>query len=142
MKKSIITRLFGGPVLLVLTIVLGALVFFAGTSVDRTVSEDARYLAALGERLSFIELRAALLSQGLDERDLGARIAEVRAADAALLGLLAGRGSTGPAAMVYPSGMKGALAGRPGTADRCRGADLRGPGGTGALRGAPAAIHR
>jgi methyl-accepting chemotaxis protein len=109
MKKSIITKLFGGPVLLVLTIVLGALCFAAGTLTDRAVAEDARLLTSVGELLSSMELRAALLSQSLDRNDLAARLKELRSSNGELLQTLAGKGTLSVAAMIYPPGMKSAM---------------------------------
>ncbi|MGA2479099.1 MAG: methyl-accepting chemotaxis protein [Spirochaetia bacterium] len=110
MKKSIITKLFGGPVLLVLTIVLGALCFAAGTLSDRAVADDARFFTLVGERLSFIELRAALLSQSFDRDDLAARLKELRAANDDLLRIIAGKGTLSVAASIYPGEMKSAMA--------------------------------
>ena len=110
MKKSIITKLFGGPVLLVLTIVLGALCFAAGSVVDRAVADDSRFLSQVGERLSFIELRAALLPQSFDRNELGARLKELRAFNAELLQTLSVGGGLSVAAMIYPPEMKAAMA--------------------------------
>jgi methyl-accepting chemotaxis protein I, serine sensor receptor len=109
MKKSIITKLFGGPVLLVITIVLGALCFTAGSFLDRAVTADAAALAAFGARLSATELRAALIPHGADRAELASRLEELRASASAAPGLLDGVGRVPAAAVFYPPEMRTVL---------------------------------
>jgi methyl-accepting chemotaxis protein len=109
MKKSIMTKLIGGPVLLVLTIVLGALCFAAGTLVDREVADDVRFLSSVAEKLSFINVRAVMLGQSLNRQDLEARREGIRSTNADLLRILDAKGGTPVGTMIYPVNVRTAL---------------------------------
>jgi methyl-accepting chemotaxis protein len=71
MKRSFVTRLVGGSVLLVVTIALLALCFAAGAVIDRAAADDARMLTLVASKLHLINQRAAALP---------ARAAELNAA--------------------------------------------------------------
>ena len=109
MKKSIMTKLFGGPVLLVLTIVLGALCFTAGTLVDREVADDARFLGAVADKLSSINVHAAMLGRSIDRQDLEARREGIRSSNADLLRVLDAKEESAISMMIYPSDVRTAI---------------------------------
>ena len=106
MKKSIITRLIGGSLLLLVTIVLLALCFVAGVRVDRTVADDARRLTSILERVQFITLRASLIPTDAMSEILTRHSALMRAADTELLRLVAERPSTVDGAMIYSPALR------------------------------------
>jgi methyl-accepting chemotaxis protein len=109
MKKSIITRLIGGSLLLLVTIVLLALCFVAGVRVDRTVADDARRLTSILEKVHFITLRASLMPADATAELLGRHWAQMRATDTELLRLLAERPSTVDGALIYSPALRDSL---------------------------------
>jgi methyl-accepting chemotaxis protein len=110
MKRSIVSKLIGGSVLLTVTIVLLALCFGAGSLVDRAVADDARYLSNLSAELDVIDIRAALLIQADNVATVTARLAEIRAANSDLLAIIASNPQSRLDTLLYPAGLKAALA--------------------------------
>jgi methyl-accepting chemotaxis protein len=102
MRKSIMAKLIGGSILLVVTIVLLALCFAAGAIVDRAIADDARHLTILGEKLSFITVRASLLSSSASPDVLQYHLVEIRSADTDMLRVLATRQGTPIDVLLYP----------------------------------------
>jgi methyl-accepting chemotaxis protein len=111
MKKSILTRLIGGYLLLLVTIALLAVCFVAGVRIDRAVADDARRLTAILERVQFITLRASLISSDATLDLLLRHSSQVRNADVELLRLAAERPSTVEGTMIYPPGLRETLSG-------------------------------
>ena len=109
MKRSIMTKLIGGSVLLVATIVLLALCFVAGALVDRAVVDDARSLSSVASKLSVVTLRAVMLAQSGQPAALRAFMEEIRAANADMLAILDSRMGSTVGAMIYPSEVKTAI---------------------------------
>jgi methyl-accepting chemotaxis protein len=110
MRRSIVSKLIGGSVLLTVTIVLMALCFGAGSLVDRSVTDDARYLGALGGRLDAINVRAALLPQVRDEAALTANLTEIRTSNSSLLAIIGSHPPSRLDALLYPPAVKASLA--------------------------------
>ncbi len=102
MKSSIVTKLIGGTVLLVVTIALLALCLAAGIVADTTVTNDARSLASVAEKLQIIELRARALSPSPDPISVRTALEEVRAANQELLRLLDARPPSPVDMYIYP----------------------------------------
>jgi methyl-accepting chemotaxis protein len=102
MRKSIMTKLIGGSVLLLVTIVLLALCFAAVAFVDRAIADDARYFTTLEEKLSFISVRASLLSTSGSPDVLQFHLTEIRTANADLLRVLAAKRGTPVDVLIYP----------------------------------------
>jgi methyl-accepting chemotaxis protein len=102
MKKSIMAKLIGGSVLLVVTIALLALCFTAGAVVDRAIADDARHFTSLQEKLSFLTIRAGLLSMAGSPDVLAFHTAEIRTADVDLLRILSADGGTRVDVLIYP----------------------------------------
>jgi methyl-accepting chemotaxis protein len=110
MKKSILTRLIGGTVLLVVTIALLALCFFAGLRLDRTIAEDSNLLAEIQRNVQTASLHAALLLSA-DSVDIARRHASLaREASTQILLLVAARPSTVQGAWIYPLAARESLA--------------------------------
>ncbi|MGA2639752.1 MAG: methyl-accepting chemotaxis protein [Spirochaetia bacterium] len=109
MKKSILTRLIGGSLLLLVTIALLAVCFVAGVRIDRTVANDARRLTAILERVQFINLRASLISSDATIDLLLRHSSQMRNADTELLRLAAERPRTVEGALIYPPGLRETL---------------------------------
>ncbi len=109
MKKSILTRLIGGTVLLVVTIALLALCFFAGLRVDRTIAEDANLLTEILQNVQTASLHAGLLLSA-DSVYIARRDASLaRDASTQLLLLAAVRPSAVEGAWIYPPALRGSL---------------------------------
>jgi len=109
MKKSILTRLIGGSLLLLVTIGLLAVCFVVGVRVDRTVSDDARRLTAIVEKVQFITLRASMLATDTTLDLVRRHAGQMRDADTELLRLAAERPSTVEGAWIYPPSLRETL---------------------------------
>ncbi len=109
MKKSILTRLIGGYILLLVTIALLAVCFAFGVRVDRTAADDARRLTAILERVRVVTLRASLMSTDATPDLLQRHAREMHSADTELLRLAAERPSTIEGALIYPPGLRDTL---------------------------------
>jgi methyl-accepting chemotaxis protein len=106
MRKSIMAKLIGGSVLLVVTIFLLALCFVAGAFVDRAIAEEARYFTSLEEKLSFVNVRASLLSTSASPDVLQFNLTEIRAANTDLLRILSTERGTPIDVLIYPPEVK------------------------------------
>jgi len=102
MKSSIMTKLIGGTVLLVVTIVLLALCFGAGMMVDATVTNDASSLTSVAEKLRLIDLRVRALSASTDPASARAALQDIRAAGTDITRLLDSRSASPLDAYIYP----------------------------------------
>jgi methyl-accepting chemotaxis protein len=111
MKSSIVTKLIGGSVLLVVTIALLALCFSVGILVDNVVASDARYLTSVADKLYLITLRARLLPSSVDPPSLSARLDEIRAVNEDMLHLLNAQPTSALQAYIYPPEVRTALGG-------------------------------
>jgi methyl-accepting chemotaxis protein len=109
MRKSIMAKLIGGSVLLVVTIILLALCFVAGAFVDRAIADDARYFTSLEEKLSFVTVRASLLSTSASPDVLQFNLTEIRAANADLLRILSMQRGTPIDVLIYPPEVETAI---------------------------------
>jgi len=108
MRKSIMTKLIGGSILLVVTIVLLALCFGAGALVDRAIADDTRYFTSLEEKLQFITVRASLLSSSASPDVLQFNLAQIRATNTEMLRIVTtGRGTID--ALIYPPDVMSAV---------------------------------
>jgi methyl-accepting chemotaxis protein len=109
-RKSILKRLILGTVLLVVTIVLLALCFFAGLRVDRTIAEDANLLTEILSNVQTASLHAGLLLSA-DSVDVARRHASLaREASTQLLLLIAVRPTAVQGAWIYPPALRESLA--------------------------------
>ena len=106
MRKSIMAKLIGGSVLLLVTIVLLALCFAGGAFVDRAIADDARYFTSIEEKLAFINERASLLSTSASPDVLLFHLTEIRTANADMLHILATQQGTPIDALIYPRDVK------------------------------------
>jgi methyl-accepting chemotaxis protein len=111
MKSSIAAKLIGGTVLLVVTIALLALCLSAGILADNTVTDDARSLTSVAERLQVINLRARALSLSADPASLRVPLEEIRSANADILRLLDTRRTSPIEAFIYPPELLTAMSG-------------------------------
>jgi len=102
MKSSLITKLIGGTVLLVVTIALLALCFGAGLVADLTLTNDAASLSAVAEKLRRIDLRARALSPSADPLSARAALQEIRSDSSDLMRLLDSRSPSPFDAYIYP----------------------------------------
>jgi methyl-accepting chemotaxis protein len=109
MKKSIMAKLIGGSVLLVVTIVLLALCFAAGAVVDRAIADDARYFTSLQEKLSFMTIRASLLSTSASPDVLAFHMTEIRTANTDLLRILSTDRGSAIDVLIYPPAVQSEL---------------------------------
>jgi len=91
MKSSLMTKLIGGTVLLVVTITLLALCFAVGSMADATVTNDASSLASVAEKLRLIDLRVRALSASTDPASARAALREIRSASLDMMRLLDSR---------------------------------------------------
>ncbi len=111
MNKSILTRLIMGSVLLVITIALLALCFFAGLRVDRLAANDARRLSQILERIQSVNLTASFLLSDASMEEVRRHAGQLRSADTELLKLIAERPATVEGALIYPRELRESLAG-------------------------------
>jgi methyl-accepting chemotaxis protein len=111
MKSSLMTKLVGGTVLLVVIIALLALCLGAGIVADTLVTNDARSLTAVAEKLRIIDLRARALSAGTDPASVRAAIEEIRSANTDMMRLLDSLSPSPVDAYIYPRGVQTALRG-------------------------------
>ncbi|MGO9310559.1 MAG: methyl-accepting chemotaxis protein [Spirochaetia bacterium] len=102
MKKSILTRLIGGYILLLVTIALLAVCFAFGVRVDRIAADDARRLTAILERVQAITLGASRISTDATPELLRQHAEQMHSADTELLRLAAERPRTVEGALIYP----------------------------------------
>src|SRR5208337_3029972 len=102
MKSSLISKLIGGTVLLLVTIALLALCFGAGIMVDMTVTYDASSLTAIAEKLRLIDLRARALSPETEPASARAALQEIRSAGSDMMRLLDSRAPSPIDAYIYP----------------------------------------
>ena len=111
MKSSLMTKLIGGTVLLIVTIALLALCIGAGVVTDTTVTNDASSLAAVGDKLRLIDLRARALSASADPASVRAALQEIRSASADMMRLLDSRSPSPVDAYIYPAEVQTAARG-------------------------------
>jgi methyl-accepting chemotaxis protein len=111
MKSSLMTKLIGGTVLLVVTIALLALCLGAGIMADNTVTNDARSLASLAEKLQIIALRTRALSPSADPVSVRTAREEIRSASSDLLRLLDSRSPSPLDTYIYPPEVQTAMRG-------------------------------
>ncbi|MGD0725496.1 MAG: methyl-accepting chemotaxis protein [Spirochaetia bacterium] len=111
MKSSLTTKLIGGTVLLVVTIALLALCLAAGIVADNTVTNDARSLTSVAEKLQVIDLRARALSPAADPASLRTAVEEIRAASSDMLRLLDSRVPSPVETYIYPPEVQTAMRG-------------------------------
>ncbi|HET6452711.1 MAG TPA: methyl-accepting chemotaxis protein, partial [Spirochaetia bacterium] len=110
MNRSILTRLITGSLLLVVTIAVLALCFFAGLRIDRTAADDARRLSAIADRIQSINLRASFLVSD-DSPDLLRRhLSQIRNLDTDMLRLVAERPATVEGTLIYRPDLRDSLA--------------------------------
>jgi methyl-accepting chemotaxis protein len=102
MRKSIVSKLMGGSVLLLVTIVLEALCFAAGAAVERSIVDDAAVLTRAGDTLRFIALRASLIGADENADSVRFHLREVANANSRLLALAAARQGRAWESLVYP----------------------------------------
>ena len=102
MKSSLISKLIGGTVLLVVTIALLAVCLAAGIAADNTATNDARSLIAVTEKLRLIDLRARALSPSTDPASVRAGLAEIRSAGSDMMRLLDSRSPSPVDPYIYP----------------------------------------
>jgi methyl-accepting chemotaxis protein len=96
------TKIIGGTVLLIVTIALLALCLGAGIMADTTVTNDARSLTSVAEKLRLIDLRARALSPNADTASVRAAREEIRLATSDMMRLLDSRAPSPVDAYIYP----------------------------------------
>jgi methyl-accepting chemotaxis protein len=109
MKKSILTRLIGGCLLLLVTIAILAVCLVMGMRIDRMAADDARRLTAILERVQFITLRASLISSDATIDLIRRHASQMRNADTELLRLAAERPRTIEGVLIYSPGLRESL---------------------------------
>ncbi len=109
MKKSILTRLIGGSLLLTAAVALLGVYFVVGVRVERIIGDDARRLVAIQDRLQLIMLRAGMLGFDATAEVARGHVRQMRDADTDLLRLLAERPSTVEAGMIYSPDLRDTL---------------------------------
>jgi methyl-accepting chemotaxis protein len=109
MKKSILTRLIWGYILLLVTIALLIVCFASGVRVDRTVADDARRLTAILEKVQLITLRASQISSDTTAELLHRHSIQMRKTDTELLRLSAERSGALGQALIYPRELRESL---------------------------------
>jgi len=102
MKSSLMAKLIGGTVLLVVTIALLALCISASIVADNAVTNDARSLTSVAEKLQIVDLRARALSASADPASVRAALEEIRSANSDILRLLDSRPPSSIDAYIYP----------------------------------------
>jgi len=88
MKRSIMTRLIGGSILLLVTIVLSALCFAIASAGEQRLAEDIHYLDSVQAGASFIALRASLLATDPNDASFLFHVQEMRAEQATIQDLV------------------------------------------------------
>ena len=106
MKKSILSRLIGCSLLLVVTMALLGMYFVVEARVNRTISEDSLRLTAIQQRVQLITLRASMLGFDASLEVARGHAHQMREADNELLRLMAERPSTVEGALAYPSDLR------------------------------------
>jgi methyl-accepting chemotaxis protein I, serine sensor receptor len=102
MKSSLMTKLIGGAVLLVVTIALLALCFGAGNVADTTLTSDASSLASVAEKLRIIDLQARALSPDTEPASARVALQEIRSASSDMMRLLDARSPSPFDPYIYP----------------------------------------
>jgi len=110
MRKSILTRLIGGTVLLVVTIALLAVCLLAGLRVEHMVADDENLLTGILQKVQSITLRASLLLSDSTVESARRHVSEARAANTELILLAAERPAAAEGALIYPPALRESLA--------------------------------
>lgn len=111
MKSSLMAKLIGGTVLLVVSLAFLALCLAAGILADNAVTNDARSLTTVAEKLQVITLRARELSQSPDPASLRVPLEDIRSANSDMLGLLETLRPSRVEAFIYPPDVQTAMSG-------------------------------
>jgi methyl-accepting chemotaxis protein len=106
MKQSIVGRLVGASVLVVVTVALLAVCFGAGLAADRAVEQDQRAFAGAGARVSAIAASMELLSQGAGSASSEERSRQIGAAAGEVDRLLNDAVYTTGSSILYPAKLK------------------------------------
>jgi methyl-accepting chemotaxis protein len=110
MRKSILTRLIGGTILLVVTIALLALCFFAGLRVDRTIDDDANLLSRIQSRVQAVTLHVGLMLASDSQDVIRGHVTQARQTNTELLILAAERPAAVGGSFIYPAALSESLA--------------------------------
>jgi methyl-accepting chemotaxis protein len=106
MKKSILTRLIGGSVLLVVTVALLAVCVAGEARLARAVTDDSHRLARVLENLHLITLRASMLTSEASPALVRSHAAQMAAAGAELLRLTSERTRWVGDGLIYPPDLR------------------------------------
>jgi len=109
MRKSILTRLIGGTVLLVVTIALLVLCIFAWLRVDHMVADDESLLTGILQKVQSVTLRASLLLSDSSVESARRHVSEARAMNTELILLAAERPAAVEGALIYPAALRESL---------------------------------
>ena len=113
MKQSIVRRLAGSSLFLVITIALLAVCFAAGVQVDRIVATDARLFAATGASFQDIVVQASALITDRDIETIQADAQQVLNADSAFLKGVSARPVTRIDGLIYSDTVRREITGIP-----------------------------
>ncbi len=109
MKKSIITRLIGGSLLLLLTIALLAVWFWMGVRVDRIIDADAAAFISVTEKVRLIGLRASMICADGTAEAVQGHVSEIRAAQAVMAPMVTARTNAPMERRVYDAALRASL---------------------------------
>ncbi len=109
MKQSIMGRLIGGTVLLVVTVALLGICFAAGTATDAMVEKDARFFADAAQRVSAISNSLQVLSAGTDSASQAQRLRQISVWASEVDNLLAAAVISMNGSILYPAELKEAV---------------------------------
>jgi methyl-accepting chemotaxis protein len=106
MKKSIMTKLIGGSVLLMITILLQAVCFVAFAVVDRDLVQNAFTLTRMGDSVRLIALRASMITADENAESVRFHVREIQNANTELLARATGYTPRSWDAVIYPSSVR------------------------------------
>ncbi|HTZ52279.1 MAG TPA: methyl-accepting chemotaxis protein, partial [Spirochaetia bacterium] len=110
MKKSILSRLVGGTILLVVTILLLALCFLAGLRVNRIIADDTGLLVKVQAGVQAINLHVGLLLSSTSADGIRLHVVHARELDTQLLLDSARRSPGAEGAWIYSAELRQSLA--------------------------------
>ncbi len=109
MKKSILRRLIGGSILLLVTIIVISLSFVAAELTNRAIADDAQYLTTIGNKLRLISLRSSMLAVDVNAESVGFHVREIRQAYADITSLQRPSHGALVQEIVYPDAVRAEL---------------------------------
>jgi methyl-accepting chemotaxis protein len=115
MKRSLLTKLIGGSVLLLVTILLQAFCFVAYALIERDVVSNAYALTRMSDSIRLIALRASMIGADENAESVRFHVREIQGANAELLALATAYSPHSWDIVVYPTSVRDDLSRLPAT---------------------------